>query len=119
GTELLQLYRQLTTRRLAAVSIGVRRGIEEVAGVKGIASAKSVSPAVKVVGPRADSHVDGRTGLAAVLCLGIFLQVELLDGVDGQDGGPIGERARCASHGTGVKGMRIQNAVDHPTGFIR
>ena len=81
-------------------------------------AAKSVSRAVKIVGSRADSHVHHGAGLPAVLRLGIFLEVELLDGVEGQDQGPIGEWTRRAGDGPGVEGIRVQNAVHHPAAFI-
>src|SRR5205807_2678267 len=103
-------------RHASSTGIGCR--IELVAGVKGGASAKGVSRAVEVVGPRANSHVHCGTRLTAVFGLGIFLEIKLLNGVYGQDRGPICEWTGRSGYGPGVEGIRIQNAVDHPAGLI-
>ncbi len=73
---------------------------------------------MKSIGPRSDSHVHDGAGLPAIFCLGIFLEVEFLDGVDGQDRRPICERTRHIGDGTGVIEIDVDNAVEHPAGFI-
>src|SRR5437879_13458724 len=101
-----------------AGSSWVRRRVEEVAGVQGIAATKRRSRAVQIVVPRFDPNVHHRAGLPAVLRLGVFLHVEFLDGVDGHDGGPIGEGTRCTGYGAGVKESEIDNSLQHPGGFV-
>ena len=92
--------------------------VEEVAGVPVAVAVKRVSRAVKRVGPRSDSHVHDGAGPPAVLRFRIFLEVEFLDGVDGQDRRPIGERTRHTGDGAIVIEIDIDDAVHHPDGFI-
>ena len=108
AAELLQLHWR---HRLGS-------GVEEVAGVPGAVAAKRVSRAVKGIGPRPDSHVHYGPGLPAVLRFGIFLEVEFLDGVDGQDHRRIGKRTRHIGDRAGIAEIGIDNAVQHPGGFI-
>ena len=108
AAELLQLHWQ---QRLG-------RGVEDAAGVPGAVAAKRVSRTVKSVGPRSDSHVHHGTGLPTVLGLRIFHEVEFLDGVDRQNRRHIAERTGKIDDGAGVKKTGIDNAVDHPAGFI-
>ena len=73
---------------------------------------------MKVVGPRADSHIHHGARFPAVFRLGIFLKVEFLYGVDGQDRGPIGDEARGTGHRAGIIETGVDNALHHPRRFI-
>src|SRR2546425_7367757 len=59
--------------------------IEEVACVQGGVAAEGVGGAVERVGPRLQPDIDDRSRLPTVFRARILLEVELLDGVDGQD----------------------------------
>src|ERR1700719_1827117 len=96
----------------------VESRVEDVAGIEGLIAAKGVGRAVKAIGPRSNSHVYDGAGLPAVLRLGIFLQVELLDGIDGEDRGPIRDETRRTRHRSGVIETGIDDPVHHPSGFI-
>src|SRR5207249_7714032 len=84
----------------------------------GVLAAKRVGRAVISVRPRPDAHVHYGTGLPAVFRLGILHEVEFLDGVDGQDRRHIAQRTRIIDDRAGVIETGIDNAVDHPPGFI-
>ena len=123
AAELLQLGWQLIaysrdSRVRDAVSIFIRPWVEGVAGVPVLIAAKRVRRAMKSVGPRSNSHVHHGAGLPSELRLRIFLHLEFLDGVHGQDGRRIGQRTRHIGHWAGVPEIDIDHAVQHPAGFI-
>src|SRR6266705_4397949 len=83
AAELLQLYWGLRAEgrgQCMALLVHCVCWVEEAARIPGGAAVKPVSRAVKRVGPRSDSHVHHGAGLPPVLRLGIFLDVEFLDG---------------------------------------
>src|SRR5437867_6914727 len=107
AAELFQFRRLLQAGRIEVVASG-----------PGVAAAKRVTRAVKRVGPRPDSDVHNSAEHPTVLGFRIFFEVELLDGVDGQDRGAIGERTRHIGYGAAVDVISIVDAVHHPDGFI-
>src|SRR6266566_1787905 len=71
--------------------------VEVVARIKSGIAAIGVARAVKIVGTRFDSYVDDGAGPPAILCPGIFLGLELVNGIHGQD------RPRIARGHNGIK----------------
>ena len=79
--------------------LGARSGapfgdlIEEIARIKRCLAAESVRRAVQRIRARLDSDIDYRAGLPAIFRPGIFLDIELLDGVNRQNRSRIALRA--------------------------
>src|SRR5262249_2833275 len=107
AAELFQLRWQL----------GLWTGVEEIARGPVLAAAKCETRSVKRVGPGPDSDVHHSAWLPAVLRLRVFLEIEFLYRVDGQDRRSIGQRTRHIRHRTGISEIGIDNAVQHPRGL--
>ena len=74
---------------------------------------------MKSIGTRLDPHVHHGARLPAIFGLGIFHEVEFLDGVNGQDRRRVGEWTGHVGDRSGIEGVNVDDAVHHPDRFVR
>ena len=71
------------------------------------------------VGPRLDSDVYNRAGLPAILRFGIFLEIELLDRINGQNCRAIGEWTGHVGYRACIKKVSVDHTVYEPNRLVR
>ena len=97
---------------------GSRRGIEPVARVDGVVAVEVVGGTVKGIGAGLDADVDDGAGLPTVVGLGAGLNVEFLNGVDGENCGGRSLHTFRVDDGGAIVGVVVVDAVDDKVIFL-
>src|ERR1017187_6022897 len=86
--------------------------VKPVARIQRRVAAKGVGGAVDVIGARLQCNVDDGTGLPAVFCRRILLNIEFLNGVDGKDGRRVSSDAGSVDDALAGERLAVEQTID-------
>ena len=85
---------------------------------KSFVAIEVVDGAVELIGPGAESEIDGATGVASAFGAGLGLSGELVDGVEGEDDAGDAGDAALVDGGDVVPEIVVVDTVDLPVHLV-